>query len=208
MTRRPPEADDLNPVHRRSPPAKVPRRPTPTINGMATSIARDTELVSVAQLVQDSAPLITAGLPSRVFLALELDHQAPPVLADLGQIQQVLLNLCVNSAHAIGETTGTIRLGVAERVVAGPAAGAAKVPPGRYLSLTVADTGCGMTAEVSARIFEPFFTTKKEGEGTGLGLAMVQEIVAEHGGSITVRSAPGEGTTFEVLLPAAPAAPA
>jgi len=167
------------------------------------------ELVPLAQLVQDSAPLITAGLPSRVFLALELDRQAPPVLADLGQIQQVLLNLCVNSAHAIGETEGTIRLGLAERLVTEgePVVGTGQVRPGRYVCLTVSDTGCGMTPEVCARIFEPFFTTKKSGEGTGLGLAMVQEIVTEHGGGIAVRSSPGQGTTFEVLLPVAAPAP-
>jgi CheY-like chemotaxis protein len=80
--------------------------------------------------------------------------------------------------------------------------------PGLHACLTVRDTGCGMTPEVLARIYEPFFTTRPQGEGTGMGLAVVHGIVADHGGAIAVESAPGRGSTFRVLLPVVPAPPA
>ncbi len=164
---------------------------------------QERQLVPLAILVQDTAPLITAGLSSQVTLSLRIDSNVPPVRADLGQIQQVLLNLCVNGAHAIGARSGSIQIGLVERRVTesdGPAH-VGKMRAGNYACLSVSDTGCGMTPEIRARIFEPFFTTKKSGEGTGLGLAMVQDIILEHDGFVLVKSQPDQGTTFEIYLP-------
>ncbi|HET7535695.1 MAG TPA: PAS domain S-box protein, partial [Candidatus Didemnitutus sp.] len=164
---------------------------------------QERQIVSLATLIRDTAPLITAGLPAQVTLSLQVDQNVPPVRVDLGQIQQVLLNLCVNGAHAIGDRSGSIRIGLIGRVMQGAMEGhfTGRVQPGPYACLSVSDTGSGMSPEVCARIFEPFFTTKKAGEGTGLGLAMAQDIVTEHGGFIAVRSQLGRGTTFEIFLP-------
>ncbi len=167
----------------------------------------DTEraVVRLANFVRDSAPLITAGLPDQVSLSFALEENTPTVRADGGQVQQVLMNLCVNGAHAIGERGGTIKIGLRAEELADEGvadATARQIKVGRYACLSVTDTGCGMSPEVAARIFEPFFTTKQAGVGTGLGLSVVQDIVAEHGGYIRVRSEPGRGTRFEVLLPA------
>lgn len=184
------------------------------------SFARQTpvaerELVSLTAIVRDTAPLIVAGLPPQITLSIDCADTEARVKADPGQMQQVLLNLCVNGAHAIGAVAGAIRVSLAERVLAAPidGPGAGESRAGEYVCLSVEDSGCGMSPEVCARIFEPFFTTKKAGVGTGLGLAMVQEIVASHGGFVRVDSEPGRGTCFAVYYPkaggvvAAPTAP-
>jgi signal transduction histidine kinase len=113
--------------------------------------------------------------------------RAPRVLGVRSSLVQVFVNLVTNAAQALGPGGGHVRLGVTasgDRVVA-----------------TVADDGAGMPDEVRARVFEPFFTTKQGGRGAGLGLSIVQGIVARHGGAVDVRSAPGEGTTVTVSLP-------
>ncbi len=111
----------------------------------------------------------------------------PPMIGHGGRINQVVMNILVNAAHAIGAEQGVIT--IRTRADAEEA------------TLEITDTGCGMTAETVARIFEPFYTTKDVGRGTGLGLAISHGIVTEHGGRIEVRSAPGAGSTFRVILP-------
>jgi CheY-like chemotaxis protein len=124
------------------------------------------------------------------------------VLGDPSQLHQIILNLAINARDAIAESGG---IGFATRLEELDASAAARfegLKPGRYLVLTVSDTGSGIAAEVRGRIFEPFFTTKELGEGTGMGLAMVYGIVQNHGGHIELTTAVGRGTTFEVRLPA------
>jgi PAS domain S-box-containing protein len=111
----------------------------------------------------------------------------PPVLCHGGQISQVVMNILVNAAHAIGEDGGTITI---RTWVSGEEA-----------VISIADTGRGMTSEVMARIFEPFFTTKDVGKGTGLGLSISHGIITDHGGRIEVESTPGAGSTFRIVLP-------
>ncbi len=125
------------------------------------------------------------------------------VKADLGQIEQVLLNLAVNARDAMANVPHaklTIELTNAT-LDAHAAALREEIAPGEYVQLSVTDNGCGMPPEVKARIFEPFFTTKPQGQGTGLGLATCQGIVKQSGGYLAVYSEIGVGTTFKVLLP-------
>ena len=136
-----------------------------------------------------------------------LDPHLPAVSADPGQIDQVVMNLCVNARDAM-PTGGRLTVETRGVEFAAPPPAAPELAPGRYARLTVTDTGHGMPADVLAQIFEPFFTTKGVGQGTGLGLATVHGVVKQHSGHVAVASAVGVGTTFTVLLPAAAAAPA
>jgi CheY-like chemotaxis protein len=123
------------------------------------------------------------------------------VRADPVQMDQVIMNLCINSRDAMPDG-GTIRIETSDVFIeAGSPHAPALVSPGRYVRLTISDTGSGMTADVMKHLFEPFFTTKEVGKGTGMGLATVYGIIRQHDGYIDCRSAPGKGTTFEILMP-------
>src|SRR6266478_995858 len=144
------------------------------------------------------------GEPIELVVALDsaLDSGTGRVLADPAQLRQILLNLVLNARDAMPHG-GKIRLST--RAAEFPSEFPGKAEPGaarRAVSLVVKDNGSGMNAETRARLFEPFFTTKSPGEGTGLGLAMVQRIVGEAGGMIEVGSEPGRGTRIEVFFPA------
>jgi PAS domain S-box-containing protein len=173
----------------------------------------DRKAISLAPVVQESTRLLRATLPAGMRLDVECAPDAPQVLADATQIQQILLNLCGNAWHAI---EGQARAGVIEvRLEAhcvdeAPHLGQERQSggaraffrPGRYACLTVRDNGSGMDEATRSRIFEPFFTTKPVGEGTGLGLAVVHGIVQAHEASIAVHSEPGIGTSFRIYFPA------
>ena len=123
------------------------------------------------------------------------------VYADPGELQQMLLNLCVNARDAM-PSGGKLLLRTECAILSGPSWDFEfQTEPGRYVVFSVTDTGCGMSHEVRQHIFEPFFTTKEVGKGTGLGLAMVYGLVQQHKGAIHVYSEPGRGTTFKVYLP-------
>jgi CheY-like chemotaxis protein/anti-sigma regulatory factor (Ser/Thr protein kinase) len=134
----------------------------------------------------------------RTVLAPDLTH----VLADRGEIEQVLVNLVVNARDAI-EGEGSITVETSEQMIDEDAASAhADLRPGRFVRIAVTDTGSGMTPDVARQVFEPFFTTKGPGAGTGLGLSTVYGIANRYGGYVTVYSEPGTGTSFKVYLPA------
>ncbi|HEX8272908.1 MAG TPA: PAS domain-containing protein [Longimicrobiaceae bacterium] len=155
--------------------------------------------VSLNRVVGDLDKMLRRIIGEDVELATELEAREDTVRVDPGQLEQMLLNLAVNARDAL-PSGGTIRIATEDVELSAPGAG---VPAGRWVALTVADTGCGMDAEVLERIFDPFFTTKEQGKGTGLGLSTVYGIARQSGGHVTVRSAPGEGSTFRVFLPRA-----
>jgi CheY-like chemotaxis protein len=145
-----------------------------------------------------------------VQLRLQLDEDVPGIEADAGQLQQIVMNLVINGAEAIGPEGGTVlvRTGaqdVDEQYIGSLANDGAQLRPGPYVMLEVHDTGTGMSPETLAKIFDPFFTTKFTGRG--LGLSAVQGIVRAHRGALKVYSKPGQGTTFKVLFPASATAP-
>ena len=122
------------------------------------------------------------------------------VLVDPSQLEQVMLNLAVNARDAM-PGGGTLTIATGHAVLGDAEAADEGVKPGHFVSLSVSDTGTGMTPEVRERIFEPFFTTKGQGKGTGLGLATVYGVVHQSGGTIQVTSEVGKGSTFRVLMP-------
>ena len=151
-------------------------------------------------LIEEAAGMLRPMLPAMVRVETSLADASAWVEADSTQIQQVLINLCVNAWHAMQGSTGDIRIGL--DVLGDEPDAQGGTPDGRRAHLWVSDNGCGMDAETRARIFEPFFTTKS-GHGTGLGLAVVHGIVLAHRGSISVESTPGHGSTFHLLFPLA-----
>jgi two-component system cell cycle sensor histidine kinase/response regulator CckA len=159
-------------------------------------------------LMEEVTALLRATIPAGIQLQLDVEEGTPQVLADANQLHQVLMNLGTNAWHAMEGGGGLLRL-QARGVELGEAAETAPaVPAGSYAVIEVIDQGHGMAPETLERVFEPFFTTKEVDRGTGLGLSVVHGIVREHGGGIRIRSAPGEGSTFSIFLPAADAAAA
>lgn len=151
-------------------------------------------------MVSRVASLLTRTLPKRIHVALSLKGELA-LLGDAAQLEQALLNLCLNGVDAMPEG-GTLTLSATAEELAPPRAAALDVAPGPYVALAVRDEGVGLAPEVARRMFEPFFTTKEPGRGTGLGLAMVYGTVQAHHGGIDVVSAPGSGTTITLYLPA------
>jgi two-component system, cell cycle sensor histidine kinase and response regulator CckA len=157
--------------------------------------------VDLNQLVRELGGMLKETFPRTIAFDFHLAPALPALLADQNQVQQILMNLCVNARDAMPQG-GTLTLSteqIAGRDLARPGADPAR----DYQCVRVKDTGVGIPPEVQQRIFEPFFTTKEKGSGTGLGLAVVEGIVSRHGGFIDLRSAPGEGSVFSIYLPEA-----
>ena len=143
--------------------------------------------------------LLIRTLGEHIELITDLAADLPPVLADPGQIEQVLVNLAVNARDAMPQG-GKLIIRTASSST-DDSASQGELPPGRYVALKVSDTGTGIAKDVLDRVFEPFFTTKPKGEGTGLGLATVYGIITQAGGHVWIYSEPGLGTSLTALLP-------
>lgn len=157
--------------------------------------------VHVNDVVRSIEAILRRTLAGAVELAIELAPEAPAVMADPGQLEQVLMNLCINARDAMPQG-GVLRVRTDRLLLHGPDPAWPDARPGMWCRLRVSDTGVGMSETVKARLFEPFFTTKGVGEGTGLGLAIVYGVVKQSSGHISVHSTEGRGSTFELLLPA------
>ena len=159
-------------------------------------------VVSLGPIIEDAMTLLRSSIPTSVEIHKRLDETVSPVHADPGQIHQVMVNLCINAAQAMNSGCGTLTVSLDETPIDAPGHPSG-LPPGRYVRLTVKDTGRGMDPGIRDRIFDPYFTTRPVGEGTGMGLSVVHGIIQGCGGAITVDSTPGKGTTFTLLFPAA-----
>jgi PAS domain S-box-containing protein len=163
---------------------------------------QDRKVVALAEVIQEALKLLRSTIPTTIDIRTRIVPELPTVLADAGQIHQVVMNLGINASQAIGRSPGVITVELDEaHVDGGTAAHSPDLHEGHYVRLRFGDSGSGMTRDVLERIFEPFFTTKPMGSGTGLGLAVVRGIIKSHDGAITVYSQPGKGTHFHIYFP-------
>lgn len=169
----------------------------------------DARPMNVNDLVRESTEFMRAAVPRSVTLTIDLQKDLPSIDADGAQIQQIIMNLLINGAEAIGEETGVVKISTSTRWVDGELirrlCADQRMAPGEYVCLECRDTGCGIAPEALDRIFDPFYTTKFAGRG--LGLATCFGIVRAHRGAMHVESSPGEGTVFSVYFPKSRAAP-
>ena len=163
------------------------------------------EAVNIYAVIKAAVTLLRASTPASITFDLDLEANSGAVLGDPTQLEQVLINICTNAAHAMMPEGGTLYIKLALVEVDETLANQhPKLTQGTYVMLQVTDTGKGMDQETMKHIFEPFFTSKPVGEGTGLGLSVVHGIVDKHGGAILVESQPAKGTTFKVYFPSCP----
>lgn len=159
--------------------------------------------VRLADVVREAMQLVTRSSPASIHFTVRLPEESQYILGDATQLHQLVMNLCTNAVQAMGDEGGELEIAVDSlEVSADFARQYPRLREGPCLRLVVRDTGPGMPQLVLDRLFEPFFTTKAPGVGTGLGLSVVHGVVQNHEGAIVVKSGPGEGTRFEVYLPA------
>jgi PAS domain S-box-containing protein len=157
--------------------------------------------LNLNDIVSDCVKLFEGVLNKRIGLKIDLYNNLPSLQGDPNQLEQVIMNLMVNARDAMPDggllslRTNLAEIGKENPDISG------SVAPGKYVVLTVSDTGCGINRDIMNKIFDPFFTTKEKGKGTGLGLASVYGIIKDHKGYISVRSEVGKGTTFDIFIP-------
>lgn len=161
--------------------------------------------VKLVQIVEDALKFLRSSIPTSIEIHQNIPNDTDnTILADITQINQVMINLFTNAAHAMEDAGGVITIGIQNICldqISTPFY--PDLAPGDYVQLTVSDTGTGIDHEIKDRIFDPYFTTKEIGKGTGIGLSVVHGIVKSHNGAISVDSKFGKGTTFSILFPVA-----
>ena len=163
---------------------------------------QDKKIIFLTPIIKEVLKLLRASLPTTIEIKQNIEPNPDAIFADPTQIHQVMMNLCTNSAHAMGDKGGILEVNLQNvNLNIRAAAQYPELNPGLYVKLNISDTGCGMDSATMQRIFDPYFTTKEQDKGTGMGLAVVHGIVKGHGGGIHVESAAGEGTRFDILFP-------
>lgn len=158
--------------------------------------------IDLISSIDESLRLMRSSLPSNIEIKRNFTASQIAVMGDQTQLNQVMVNLCTNSAHAINGEGGVIEIGINTKVFdSDVCADLGELPQGRYVEITISDTGHGIPEEIIKRVFDPYFTTKEPGKGTGMGLAVVHGIIKNHGGAIRVESAVGKGTVFTIRIP-------
>jgi PAS domain S-box-containing protein len=160
------------------------------------------QVIEIVPLVKECLQFIKASAPPDIAIRKKMMEKEVAVLADPTQVHQMVMNLLTNAVHAMKESGGTLDVTITSIVIhTDDIMQTRDISPGRYAQILISDTGCGIPEALTEKIFEPFFTTKRRGEGTGMGLSTVYGIVKDLKGDISVYSAPGTGTTFQVLIP-------
>jgi PAS domain S-box-containing protein len=158
--------------------------------------------VSISPIIKESLKLLRSSIPTTIKIHQNISSESDTIRADPTQINQILINLCTNAAHAMGEKGGVLEVSLKNiELDECSTIHYHDLSPGKYVRLTVSDTGHGIEPKILERIFDPYFTTKKVGEGSGMGLSVVHGIVKSHGGYFLVDSELGKGTTFQVFFP-------
>ncbi len=158
--------------------------------------------VIINKIIEEATNFLRSSIPTSIEIKMDVSEDRATVLADPTQINQVLINLCTNAAHAMDEEGGILSISLGNVIIDEKTASLSQdLNPGNYAKLSVSDTGCGINSEVIEKIFDPYFTTKEVGKGTGMGLSVVHGIVKNHKGSISVSSELEKGTTFDVYFP-------
>lgn len=160
----------------------------------------DMKLLDLNQVIESFYSILSRTIRGDISITLQLDPSLGSIMADKGQLEQILMNMAINAQDAITDN-GKLSIETANITLSQAPVGNFNLEPGAYVLLMISDNGCGMDAETVSHIFEPFYTTKQVGHGTGLGLATVYGIISQHGGSINVYSEPGYGTTFKLYFP-------
>lgn len=163
---------------------------------------QEKKLLYVAPIVKECLKFLRGAIPSTIEINQRIDPDLQHIEGDPTQIYQVLMNLCANAVHSIGDAKGTLSVELTSETLDESFRNIHGLESsGKYVKLVVKDSGAGIPDQLMDRIFEPYFTTKAAGEGTGLGLSVIHEIVRSHNGAITVESQSGEGATFNVFFP-------
>ncbi len=160
--------------------------------------------VNIAQLVQDALKFLRSTIPTTIAIHQDIQADEAAAMADPVQLNQVMMNLCINASQAMEKTGGKLMVRV-EKVMLDKDAVRKHhdLNQGPYVRITVSDTGPGIDDNIIERVFDPYFTTREVGKGSGMGLAVVHGIVNNHGGSVSINGRPGSGAVFNVLLPLA-----
>lgn len=159
------------------------------------------EAVNVSELLEEARAILAPTLPKTITLNIEFNAVLWPVRGDATELSQVLMNLAINARDAMPDG-GRLSIEASNTTIQHEPNGGDALPPGRYVQISVIDTGIGIAAHLIDKVFDPFFTTKEQGKGTGLGLATCMGIVTHHGGAMSVESVVNCGTRFNVVLPA------
>ena len=169
------------------------------------SFARKTDQerkpVNINSIITGALKLLRSSIASSIEIRSNIPKGSQTILADPTQINQVMINLCTNAAHAMEKDGGVLEISLDSMTLDESTAQSYELSPGRYVKLTVNDTGHGIDPEIKNRIFDPYFTTREVGKGSGMGLAVVHGIVTNHDGAISVDSEVGKGTSFSIFFP-------
>ena len=159
-------------------------------------------LIKISRILKEAIKLLRSTIPTTIGIQYDFDSEQDTVLADPTELNQIIINLCTNGAHAMEVKGGILEVILTNENLDSQSANEFHdLEPGRYVKLSVRDTGYGIEPQLMEKIFEPYFTTKEVGKGTGMGLAIVHGIVKSYGGTVTLQSEVGKGTSFHVYLP-------